>query len=313
MPGFEDTIEALVAHQRLKPSQIRQLSGLASEQLRQLRGVWSTLPDPERMNLLASLRRHAEENTLTDFDAIYQTAMDDPNGDVRRVAVTAVLGNRDLGILAKMLELCASDPDEIVRATAADRLGGFAFEAEAGSLPDEMASQIERVLLERVQSETEAPNVRAQALTSVGYFSTEQVRQEIRRALARETLRVAAIRAIGHNLDPEWTEVLTEQMASRDPAIRQEAAEAAADYDEAVDALTDLVDDPVVGVRLAAISSLGKIGSVEARDALIYCFESDDPVIKKAATEALREIESIGDPLATAGPEWDDQDEEESS
>ncbi len=313
MPSFDDTIQAMAAHQRLKPSQIKQLSGLASEQLRQLRGVWSTLPDPERMNLLASLRRHAEENTLTDFDAIYQAAMDDRNGDVRRVAVSAVLGDRDLGILAKLLELCASDAEEVVRATAAERLGGFAYEAEVGTLPAETARQIERVLLERVQSETEAPNVRAQALASAGYFSSESVRGEIRRSLTREGLRIAAIRAIGRNLDPEWTSVLIEQMASEDPAIRQEAAEAAADYEDTVDALTDLVDDPVVAVRLAAIVSLGKIGNAEAKDALIYCFESNDPVIKKAATAALREIETAEDPLGTAGPEWEDEDEEELS
>ncbi len=311
MPSFEDTIEALVAHQRLRPSQIRQLSGLASEQLRQLRGVWATLPDPERMNLLASLRRHAEEDSLTDFDAIYQAAMDDRNGDVRRVAVSAVLGDRDVGVLTKMLELCASDPEEIVRATAAERLGGFAYEAEVGTLPRETAAQIEKVLLERVQSETEAPNVRARALASVGYLSTDAVKREIRRAMTRESLRIAAIRAIGRNLDPEWTDLLTEQMASDDPAIRQEAAEAAADYEDTVDALTDLVDDPVVAVRLAAISSLGKIGSAEAKDALIYCFESNDPVIKKAATAALHEIEATEDPLGTAGPEWDDEDEDE--
>jgi len=311
MPSFDDTIEALAAHQRLKPSQIRLLSGLASEQLRQLRGVWSSLPDPERMNLLASLRRHAVEDTLTDFDAIYEAAMDDPNGDVRRVAVSAVLSVQNLGLLAKLLEMCASDPEEVVRAAAAERLGGFAYEAEVGTLPEGTARQIEGVLLERVQSETEAPNVRAQALASVGYFSTEEVRGEVRRALAREALRIPAIRAIGRNLDPEWTEVLTALMGSEDPVIRQEAAEAAASYEDAVEPLADLVDDPVLAVRLAAISSLGKIGSAGAKDALIYCYESDDPVIKKAATEAIGEIETAEDSLGTAGPKWEDEDENE--
>lgn len=313
MPSFDDTLEALAAHQRLRPSQIKQLSGLGSEQLRQLRGVWSTLPDPERMNLLANLRRHAEEDAITDFDAIYEAAMEDPNGDVRRVAVSAVLGNLNLGILEKLLALCSSDSDEIVRAAASERLGGFAYEAEVGTVPERFARRIESVLLERVQSETEATNVRAQALASVGYFSTEAVRSEIRRALTREPLRIAAIRAMGRNIDPEWTEVLTEQMGSDDATIRQEAAEACADYEDAVDALTDLVDDPVVSVRLAAISSLGKIGTTEAKDALIYCFESEDPVIKKAATAALREIEAAEEPLATAGPEWEGEDEEETS
>jgi HEAT repeat protein len=311
MPGFEDTIEALAAHQRLKPSQMRQLSGLASEQLRQLRGVWSKMPDPERMNLLAGLRRHAENDTLSDFDAIYDVAMDDPNGDVRRVAVSAIVGDQNLNLMSKLLDLCASDPDEMVRATAAERLGSFAYEAEVGTLPAETAVRIQEVLLGRAQSETEALGVRAQALASAGYFSTEEVRNEIRLALTRAGLRVAAIRAIGRNLDPEWTPVLVDQMGSEDAVIRQEAAAAAADYEDAVDALSDLVDDPVIAVQLAAISSLGKIGGTEAKDVLIYCFESGDSVIKKAATAALREIETLEAPLATAGPERDDAEVEE--
>jgi HEAT repeat protein len=311
MPSFEDTIGALAAHQRLKPRQMQQLSGLGSEQLRQMSGVWSSMADPERMNLLAGLKRHAEDNALADYDAIYGLAMDDANADVRRVAVSAIADNQSLSLLERLLEMCSSDPEEMVRAATAERLGGFACEAEVGTFPEETARQIESVLVDRVRSETEALNVRCQALASAGYFSTEEVRNEVHKALPRAGLRIAAIRAIGHNLAPEWTPVLAEQMASEDPGIRREAAEAAAAYEDAVDALSDMVDDPVISVQLAAISSLGKIGGAEAKDILIFCFESEDPVIKKAATAALREMESVEDPLASAGPEWDKEEDEE--
>lgn len=309
MASLEDTLTALASHQKLKPSQMKQLSGLASEQLRQVRGVWSTLPDPERMHILASLRRHADGDSLTDFDSIYGMAMDDPNADVRRVAVSAVLADDNPVLLPRLLDLCASDPVETVRAAAAERLGGFAYEAELGTLPENTARQIQQVLLERVKSETEGLNVRARALASVGYFSTDEVRDEIRRGLAREELRVASIRAIGRNLDPVWTEVLIEQMGSDDPTIRQEAAEASAEYEDTVEALADLVDDPEMPVRLAAIAALGKIGGAEAKDVLVYCYESDDPAIKKAASQAMRQVEVVEDPLGSAGPEWDEDEE----
>lgn len=303
MPTFNETLEALASHQRLKLSQTRLLSDLTDEQVREFGRVWSGLPDRERMNLLAILRRQAEDDMLVDFDAVYQMALDDPNADVRRLAIGASLDDESPDLLRKLLSLCANDPDEMVRGAAAERLGGFALQAELGDLPEEDSREIQRVLLDRAQSETESTAVRAAALASSGYFSTEEVRAEIRRALTRSGLRLAAIQAMGRNIDPVWTDTLTEQMGSEDATVRREAAMAAADYEGAVDALADLVDDPDSSVRLAAISSLGQIGGPEARDALIYCYESSDPTIRDAAAQALAEIEAAEDPLGSVGPE----------
>ncbi len=306
MPSFKETLEALAAHRRLTGNQTKLLTDLGREQLEQLKSVWSGLPDPERMNLLATLRRQAEEDSLVDFDAIYQMAMEDPNGDVRRLAIGASIDDDSPELLAKLLRLCVHDPDETVRAAAAERLGGFALEAELGDLSEEEAREIHRVLLDRAQSETEETRVRAAALASVGYFSTEEVRAEIRRALTRSGLRLAAIQAIGRNIDPVWIDTLTQEMGSEDPAVRREAAMAAADYEDSVGALADLVDDPDTSVRLAAIASLGQIGGPEARDTLVYCYESSDPVIREAATNALAEIEATEDPLGALGRDDDD-------
>ena len=301
MAKFEESLNALAAHQRLKRTQTKHFSDLGPDQLQQLRAVWSRLPDPERISLLATLKRQAEEDALVDFDAIYQMATEDPNADVRRVAIAASVDDESPALLARLLDLCAHDPEAMVREAAAERLAGFAYEAEVGKLTQDDARRIEAVLLERAQSETEAATVRGAALASAGYFSTERVRAEIRRALNRSGLRVSAIRAIGRNIDPVWLETLAEQMGSEDPDVRREAAEAAGNYEEMVDALADLVDDPEFSVRLAAIASLGRIGGAEARDILVYCHESADPSIRQAAASALEEIESAEDPLGGFG------------
>ncbi len=305
MPSFKETLEALAAHERPKLNQTKHLSDLSREQIQELKSVWSALPDPERMNLLATLRRQAEEELLVDFDAIYEMALDDPNADVRRLAIGASVDDESPALMAKLLDLCVHDPDEMVRGAAAERLGGFALQAELGNLSEEDSREIQKALLDRAQSETEGLSVRAAALASVGYFSAEPVRAEIRRAITRSGLRLAAIRAIGRNIDPIWTSTLTEQMGSEDSAVRREAALASADYEGTVGTLADLVDDPDTSVRLAAISSLGQIGGAEARDALIYCYESSDPVIREAATNALAEIEAAENPLGTVGPDDD--------
>lgn len=307
MPTFEEVLNALAAHERVRPSQTKLLSGLGSRESGRLAAVWSGLPDPERLRLLATLRRQAEEDHLLDFGAVYQMAMSDPNADLRRLAIIASAQEERPQLLPRLLELCDRDPDEMVREAAAERLAAFAYEAEVGGLPESQGREIERVLLKRVQSETEAPNVRAAALASVGYFSTESVRAEVRRALTRDSLRIAALRAIGRNCDPIWTSELVQQMGNADPAVRREAAEAAADYEDTVAALSDLVDDPDLSVRLAAISSLGTIGGPQAYEVLVYCYESHDPAIKKAATEAIREIEADEDPMGTVGRDLSEQ------
>ncbi len=306
MSDFDEILESMAGHQQVKPAQARLLSGLGSREVERLVAVWPALADAERLNLLATLRRLAESDVLLDFDAVYEMAMDDPNADVRRLAIMGSLDDERPGTLARLLHLCGSDPDEMVRWAAADRLSGFAYSAEVGKLPEESGREIEEVLLGRVQSETEGTAVRAAALASVGYLSTEPVRAEIRRALTREGLRISAIRAIGHNCDPIWTGELIQQMGSPEASVRREAAVAAADYEGTVGTLADLVDDSDTSVRMAAIASLGKIGGPEAREVLVYCYESQDPDIRHAAAKAMRQMEETEDPLGTVGVDWEE-------
>ena len=79
------------------------------------------------------------------------------------------------------------------------------------------------------------------------------------------------------------------------------AAEAAGEIgdESAVSDLIELVDDPALSVRLAAIGALGEIGGEEARDALIYTMEDEDATIREAAEEALAEIDFFDDPHGT--------------
>ena len=132
--GFDDALAALAAHDKLKRSQIKQLSGLSSTQVRRLKATWESMPDPERMHLLATLRKTAEDDTLVDFDSVYSMAMDDPNADIRRVAIVSVNESTSESIMERLLELCSHDPEDLVRSAAAERLGSFAYEAEVGTL-----------------------------------------------------------------------------------------------------------------------------------------------------------------------------------
>ena len=61
--------------------------------------------------------------------------------------------------------------------------------------------------------------------------------------------------------------------------------------------LTELIDDPAVSVRLAAIEALGEIGGEEARVALVYALEDKREVIREAAQAALEELDFFDEPL----------------
>ncbi len=65
----------------------------------------------------------------------------------------------------------------------------------------------------------------------------------------------------------------------------------------AVSLVVDMIDDPVLEVRLAAIAALGQIGGEKAREALIYALEDKRAVIREAAEAALVELDFEDDAL----------------
>ena len=67
----------------------------------------------------------------------------------------------------------------------------------------------------------------------------------------------------------------------------------------AVEGLIELIDDPALPVRLAAIAALGEIGGEEAREALVYALEDELEAVREAAEAALEEIDFFEDPLGS--------------
>ncbi|MCK5428252.1 MAG: HEAT repeat domain-containing protein, partial [Anaerolineales bacterium] len=62
--------------------------------------------------------------------------------------------------------------------------------------------------------------------------------------------------------------------------------------------LLRMTKDSDIQVQIAAISSLGHIGSVEAKSVLQSCLQSPDERIQQAAEVALEEIGFTEDPLS---------------
>jgi HEAT repeat protein len=105
---------------------------------------------------------------------------------------------------------------------------------------------------------------------------------------------------MGRNCDPNWTEALLADTTSRDAGLREDAARAIGEIedDRGVERLVELLEDPAVAVRLAAIWALGEIGGQDAQEALTYCLEDKQETVREAAEAALTELAFRDDPLA---------------
>jgi len=268
------------------------LSALADERFSTFRDLWDRMSPSRRLELLDALYDEAEENAHLDFTPIWRLALGDDAPKVRIAAITYSADEEGDWLIDPLLRLAAIDPDASVRAAAAESLGRYAYLAEVGDLPGGRAAQIQRALLALVNRSAEPLAVRANALASVGYFSTPEVADAIRSAHADEQLRESAIRAMGRNCDPTWTDTLLEDSRSRGAALRAEAARAIGEIEDSrgIPRLLELLEDPAAGVRLAAIWALGEIGGEEAQEALIYCLEDPQDAIREAAEAALTEL-----------------------
>lgn len=280
---------------------IEELNTLTPGQIPGFLASWDSLPESRRLGLIRLLRILEERQPQLDFREIYHLAMGDPSAQVRRAAVDASGQDESLWLMERLQQLTRNDSSPAVRAAAAESLGRFVRAVELGELPARWAAELTATLLGAVERADEAAEVRANALASLGYLSTDAVRDSIARAAASDdpVLRLGALRAMGHNCDPRWLSQVEHWFTSDDARFREEAARASGEIadERAVGALVDLLDDTEQSVRLAAIAALGQIGGEEAEEALIYCLEAPDEAMRRAAEEALENLAFDADPL----------------
>jgi HEAT repeat protein len=300
MDDFQTALEQILDGEDIPSAAWEHLSALADEREVSFRDVWATLTPSQRLGLLDSLHDESELDAHLDFTPIWRLALEDSTPRVRVAGIAYSADEEGHWLIDPLLRLCAGDPDASVRAAAADALARFAYLAEVGDLPPRRGQEIESALLATFNRAEEPAAVRGNALASVGYFSTPRVHDAIVASHADSDLRQSAVRAMGRNCDPGWTETLLADSTSKSATLREEAARAIGEIEDerGVSRLLELLDDPTVGVRLAAIWALGEIGGDEAQEALIYCLEDPHEPVRDAAEAALTEIGARADPLS---------------
>ena len=118
---------------------------------------------------------------------------------------------------------------------------------------------------------------------------------------------------MGRSADIRWRRLVRAERRNPSSAMRAAAAVACGELEAkaAVSDLLDLLEDPELPVRLAAIFALGRIGGKEARRALEGIAASDEDEAE-AAEVALEEMLFYAGPDAAALSLFDENEDEES-
>ncbi len=295
-PGFSHTLSVLsqfIAGRRVPDLIIRGLSKVLPSQMADVITVWAALATDDRREIMTALVEAAASDFELDFTAFGIFALTDPDAEVRQTAIDLLSEQINLVHMARLLDMAQHDGVDDVRASAIQALGPIILDAELGKLPEDQVAPVVDYLLALLADRRTDVLVRARALEAVAHSSHETISAQIKRAYEGEEprMKTAALVAMGASSDEIWGEVIVDELASRQPANRYEAARAAGELNliEAVPKLSRLALEDEGQVRNIAIWALGEIGGKEALRVLEAMMEQADEDDDEALTDLLEE------------------------
>ena len=267
-----EALERLASGADLLPSELSVFSDLDRERVKVLEAAWPGIPDETRVKVMTEALRLSDESVDVEFSRFAAVAASDPLAEVRSAAVEA-LRESPLRRTARLLtSVLRDDDDEDVAAIAADVLGEFVLRLDLGRFPEREGEPIVDALRAAASDPARAPAVRASALESLATRSLPWIEGLVIEAFYGddETVRLAAVRAMGLSAREDWLEYVLEQFDSGDPEFRREAVIAAGEIasEDAVSRLADLFIDSDEDVAKAAINATGEIGGEVALEYL---------------------------------------------
>ena len=285
---------------------LAQLSGVTRDEAKHVRDRWELWPAKRRRDMVNKLISLAEDNTELDFSQLFQRLLYDEDPEVRANAIMGLWECDERPLMEPLIRLLATDPEEHVRATAAQALGRFCILSETGKLLPHDKDRLGQVLFGVIDKETETTEVRRRAIEAIGPLSLSRVAEIISDAyeVGGATMRVSAVFAMGKSANPDWLPILLEEVRSEDAEMRYEAVIALGEIgeeDTALDVAT-LVDDSDSSVQAAAITALGSIGGSTSKMLLRRLVKSEDALISDLAEAALNSTEFEDEPPRLVPP-----------
>jgi HEAT repeat protein len=317
---FLTVVDALLDENKPFPARYLHLfSYLEPVELNELNKAWPQISPPRKHTLLEDLEDLAKADTLTSFDDLARSLLDDADPQVRLRAIRLLWECEDTKLVPVYLDMMDNDDDVEVQAAVANILGQFMYLSELDKIPAELHHTIENQLLAATTS-TKETLVRRRALESLGYSSREEVAPLIEAAYHAKNpdWKVSALLAMGRSCDDRWRKQVLSQLRSPSEELHSEAIHAAGELEleSARSVLLDLLDDEEdPEVRPELIWALSRIGGEGVRLKLEKLLEIEEDDMEadfiEEALDALSFTEELGGfSLFDVDPEVDFIEEE---
>jgi HEAT repeat protein len=303
---FESTLADLAdPAKNVTSQQLVDLSGLDAAEQRAFAAIWPDIDPAQRSRVLAAATDLAQDNVELNFDAVFKTALDDEEADIRAAAIRGLFEYEGTDLISRLAEVMRDDPEPSVRREAAIALGRYALAAELGYLSERDAARVKDALLESAEDLDEDETVRARAIEALGAISGEDTENLIESIYDEDSLwlKVGAVDAMGRSASDIWLPVILREMDNLAPEMRHAAAFAAGEVGDeaAIQPLKQLVlADPDREVQLTAIHALSEIGGAQARVALRSLLYEGDDALREPIEEAISELAFEDNPLGSA-------------
>jgi HEAT repeat protein len=302
---LDDLFSVLMDEEQLLPiEELSALSDLDTRQLDRFASCWQSLSPLRRRTLLATLGQQADEHIELLFDSINLLGLDDPDPNIRKIAIGNLWESTDPSLPSVFLAAFSEDSSVEVRTAAADALGRFVLLAEIEDDSLIESNQIVDDLLGTIRDGTSS-ELHCACVKSLGFSSRDDAHAAIADAYLSgdEELLQSSLIAMGRSANPVWRPEILQELHHPSPGIRAEAARAAGELElhDAARPLVELLEDVSDEVIYVAIWSLGQLGGDVARTAItdIQASASDPETVKKAdeALEHLAFLEGTPDLL----------------
>ena len=292
---LDELFSLLMDEEQLLPiDDISALSDLDARQLDRFSSCWQSLSPLRRRTLLATLGQQSDEHIELLFDSINRIGLDDPDLNIRKIAIGNLWESTDPSLLTAFLTIFNEDSSIEVRIVAADALGRFVL---LGGLKDDSLTESNQIvddLLGTINAGSSSELHRA-CVKSLGFSSREDAQAIIADAYhsGDDDLLQSSLIAMGRSANPVWRPEILHLIHHPSPLIRAEAARSAGELElhDAAQPLVELLEDVSDEVIHVAIWSLGQLGGDAARTAISEIQASaPDPETVKIADEALEHL-----------------------
>jgi HEAT repeat protein len=282
---FSTILTALTNSDQSFPSRYLPLfSDLSPEDLAALKKVWPQVAVLRKRTLLKKLNDLFDEDNIVSFEALAAMLLQDPDGEVRTLALKLLEETIDLRLIPSLVRMVQDDPEAETRARAITVLGQFVQLGEMAELPDGKRELVEETLLKAAHDEH--TSIARAALEALGYSSRPELDALIISAFNRPDplWQATALFAAGRSADNRWQEQIITGLLSEDTPVRLVAVKSAGDLELKVarqpllEMLEEEMDDDVFQ---AIVWSLSQIGGEDVRtylEALLARAEDDEEI-----------------------------------